>query len=140
MTQDYAGDRSPEESWKILSEDPGAVLLDVRTEPEWAYVGLPDLSPLEKRCQLVCWQHFPAMAVNPRFVEEVRERGINEDQKVLVICRSGVRSRFAAQVLTQAGFKTCYNVATGFEGDHDTAGHRGTVGGWKVAGLPWRQG
>lgn len=140
MTQDYAGDLSPEESWKVLEEDPSAVLVDVRTEPEWAFVGLPDLTPLQKRCQTVCWQNFPSMEVNPHFVEDVRERGIGEDQKVLLLCRSGVRSRLAAQALTEAGFKTCYNVAAGFEGNHDDFGHRGTVNGWKASGLPWKQG
>ena len=27
----------------------------------------------------------------------------------------------------------------GFEGDKDGTGHRGTLGGWKAAGLPWVQ-
>ena len=34
---------SPQESWRLLSEDAGAVLIDVRTQPEWAFVGLPEL-------------------------------------------------------------------------------------------------
>jgi rhodanese-related sulfurtransferase len=58
----------------------------------------------------------------------------------MFLCRSGVRSRDAAIAMTAAGFKACYNVASGFEGDKDAAGHRGTVSGWKVDGLPWMQG
>ena len=42
--------------------------------------------------------------------------------------------------MTDAGFANCYNVLEGFEGDKDADGHRGTIGGWKVAGLPWIQG
>ena len=45
----------------------------------------------------------------------------------------------AAMALTAAGFAKCYNLAEGFEGDHDAQGHRGKVGGWKHAGLPWVQ-
>ena len=41
--------------------------------------------------------------------------------------------------MTQAGFKACYNVAGGFEGDLDENGHRGRKNGWKAGGLPWRQ-
>ncbi len=59
---------------------------------------------------------------------------------MLLLCRSGARSRAAAIALTDAGFGPCYNVAEGFEGDRDHARHRGSVGGWKVAGLPWQQG
>jgi rhodanese-related sulfurtransferase len=42
--------------------------------------------------------------------------------------------------MTQAGFKTCYNVAGGFEGPPDPDRHRGKVDGWKAVGLPWIQG
>jgi len=59
---------------------------------------------------------------------------------VLFLCRSGARSRAAAMAATAAGYARAYNVAEGFEGDLDAEGHRGRVNGWKVAGLPWRQG
>ena len=38
--------------------------------------------------------------------------------------------------MTEQGFGPCYNVAGGFEGPPDGDRHRGTVGGWKAAGLP----
>ena len=59
---------------------------------------------------------------------------------VLVLCRSGARSRAAAIALTQAGFQQAINIADGFEGDRDGEGHRGNHNGWKAADLPWRQG
>ncbi len=138
--QDYAGDITSKEAWKILSDDPDAVLIDVRTQPEWEYVGLPDLSPLGKEVVRVSWAVYPDMIPNPTFVQEVQERGLRRDATVLVICRSGSRSRHAALALTAAGFRRCYNVADGFEGPSDERGRRGTVAGWKVADLPWRQG
>ena len=135
----YAGDLSPQESWRLLSEDAGAVLIDVRTQPEWAFVGLPELGSLGKNVLPLSWQVFPAMTVNPDFVAGLRAAGLTEDRPLLFLCRSGVRSAHAAMAATTAGFSQAFNVTEGFEGEVDGAGHRGTVDGWKVAGLPWRQ-
>lgn len=138
--QSYAGDLNPQEAWDLLEKDPNACLIDVRTTPEWQYVGLPMLDDLQKPTLCVSWLDYPANDVNPGFVEQVKQSGVRPDQTVLLICRSGARSRSAAIALTEAGFGRCINVAEGFEGDKDAAGHRGTVGGWKQAGLPWNQG
>ena len=140
MQDGYAGDLRPAEAWELLKENPKAVLVDVRTLPEWNFVGLPRLDSLSKETICVSWQSFPDMGMNAAFVEEVAARGVDKDQPVLLICRSGARSRSAAMALTAAGFGPCYNVAEGFEGDRDGDLHRGSVGGWKVAGLPWAQG
>lgn len=136
----YAGDIPPREAWRILEHDERAVLVDVRTPAEWSYVGVPDLSPLSKRPVFVPWALYPAMQINPNFTAAVAAAGVEPDQTVLFLCRSGVRSRSAAIALTASGFPTCYNIAKGFEGDPDGRRHRGTVSGWKVDGLPWVQG
>ena len=135
----YAGDLGAAETWTLLEKDPDAVLVDVRTRAEWAYVGLPDLRALGRDVVRVEWESFPHHAPNPAFVDDLRRAGVRPDVPVAFICRSGVRSRSAAQVATAAGWTTSYNVAGGFEGPPDAAGHRGTVDGWKAAGLPWRQ-
>ena len=135
----YAGDVDPLGTWKALSEDPGAVLVDVRTDAEWSFVGLPDLSGLGKQTALVAWQSYPDMRLNDGFVEQVRAAGVTEEQSVYLICRSGQRSRHAAIALTAAGFARCHNVAEGFEGPMDEEAHRGRLAGWKARGLPWRQ-
>jgi rhodanese-related sulfurtransferase len=131
----YKGDLSPRQAFEKLEADPEAVLLDVRTVPEWVYVGFPAVDRLLR----VSWQNFPAMEPNPRFVEMVREAGVSRNATVLCLCRSGQRSAQAAQALAAAGFESCYNIDEGFEGDRDAESHRATVGGWKVAGLPWVQ-
>ena len=136
----YAGDVTSKEAWEVLSRDPEAVLVDVRTDAEWAYVGLPDLSQLSKSPILLPWQTFPDMQVNPNFAEEFVAKGVRPEQTVLLICRSGQRSRHAAMALSAVGYGQCFNVSDGFEGGHDAARHRGTTEGWKVAGLPWTQG
>lgn len=139
-TGPYAGDITPAEAWQILEEDRRAVLVDVRTPAEWTYVGIPDLRSLGKQPVMVPWAMYPAMEINPDFAAQVSAAGVAPDVPVMFICRSGVRSRSAAIAMTAQGYATCYNVATGFEGDPDDSRHRGTISGWKVDGLPWVQG
>ena len=135
----YAGDIPPETAWEMLSTEPQAVLIDVRTDAEWAYVGRPDLRALGKTPLLIPWKLFPDMARNERFTEQVAAAGVGPADTVLLLCRSGQRSAAAAAALTAAGFGRCYNVAEGFEGDKNAEGHRSRLGGWKLRGLPWIQ-
>ena len=139
MADEYAGDIPPKQAWDILASDARAVLIDVRTDAEWLYVGLPDLASVGKEPVKIAWQVFPAMKVNPKFVDEVSAAAPDKDAPLLFLCRSGVRSKSAAIALTAVGYTRAYNVAEGFEGDKDAHAHRATVGGWKVAGLPWKQ-
>jgi rhodanese-related sulfurtransferase len=135
----YAGNVDPSEAYAALQADPDAVLVDVRTSAEWSYVGLPDLSTIGKHVIPLEWQRFPDGALNGGFVEQLRETGVGEGAPIYFLCRSGVRSAAAAEAAAAAGLGPAYNVSDGFEGPLDHAGHR-TVAGWKVAGLPWRQG
>ncbi|MEL0106899.1 MAG: rhodanese-like domain-containing protein [Rhodospirillaceae bacterium] len=137
--QDYAGDILPKEAWQMLSEDLDTVLVDVRTPEEWQFVGVPDLHSIDKDAILVAWRQFGAEGPDPEFESKVRAHGIPEDKLVLFLCRSGQRSKAAAVAMTAAGFKKCYNVATGFEGDLDDSHHRNAKNGWRVDGLPWKQ-
>jgi len=136
---EYAGDVLPEQAWKMLRENPGAVLVDVRTKPEWAFVGVPDLGSLDRAPALISWQIFPQMDRNPEFEREVAALGAAPDTPLFFLCRSGARSRAAAIAMTAAGYKACYNIAYGFEGDPDQRCHRGQLNGWKASDLPWVQ-
>ncbi|MDJ0949525.1 MAG: rhodanese-like domain-containing protein [Alphaproteobacteria bacterium] len=135
----YAGDVTPQEAWKILSEDPDAVLIDCRTQPEWGFVGVPDLSGLGKEVLFVPWQIYPAMQGNPAFADQIASAGVGKDAKLLFLCRSGMRSKAAAIAMTEIGYAAAYNVSEGFEGGLDQRRHRGVAEGWKAAGLPWVQ-
>ena len=137
--ESYAGDLTVRESWEKLARDPNSVLVDVRSQAEWSYVGVPDLSSLGKKVALVSWQTFPGMKPNSDFGAQLSAAGVSPDQTVLFLCRSGVRSKSAAIAMTSAGYARCHNVAGGFEGPHDSRRHRGVVDGWKAAGLPWVQ-
>jgi rhodanese-related sulfurtransferase len=132
-----------EETWQILAARLRSHLIDVRTRAEWAYVGIPDLGPLGKRAVLVEWQTFPDQTVDRRFAErlasELGALGVQPDDDLFFICRSGSRSLAAAKAMAAAGYRACYNVAGGFEGPLDDERHRRFAVGWKAAGLPWLQ-
>ena len=84
----YAGDVTPAEAWQALIDDPRAVLVDVRTRPEWIYVGLPDLRAADKEVVQLEWQTFPTGAVNPDFIAELEAAGIERDQTVYFLVRT----------------------------------------------------
>ena len=136
----YAGDVTPKEAWEMLAQDPKAALIDVRTDAEWGFVGIPDVAGLGKEVVLVPWKTFPAMGQNPDFVGQVAASGVDRSSTLFFICRSGQRSRHAAIAMTAEGYGPCYNVSDGFEGPHNGVRQRGRVAGWKVDGLPWIQG
>jgi rhodanese-related sulfurtransferase len=129
----------PAQAWEALKSDPQAQLVDVRTDPEWTFVGIPDLAEAGKQPLLIAWQVYPSMQVNARFADHLKQAGLTPDHRLYFICRTGGRSVAAARAAQQAGFPHTYNVAEGFEGPPDEAGHRGTVTGWKADGLPWHQ-
>ncbi len=134
----YAGDVTPAQAWELLENDANTVLVDCRTTAEWNFVGVPDLEIIEKRALFVEWTTFPSGVPNPAFVDQLREAGISDDNRVLFICRSGHRSIGAAEAATAAGITQSYNVLDGFEGGLDENDHRGHVG-WRALNLPWRQ-
>lgn len=137
-------DVSVEEAWARLTSETDTILIDVRTRAEWSFVGLPDLSNLGKQVVRLEWQSFPEGQIDPAFSERLSEflssAGVGKDAELLFICRSGGRSRMAAEIMAAQGYARCRNVADGFEGPLDSDGHRGTQAGWKAAGLPWVQG
>ncbi len=132
-------DISPQDTWAALAADKDAVLIDVRTDAEWNFVGLPALGELGKEVVLIPWQIYPSMQVNGAFADHLRQADLTPAHKLYFICRSGARSQSAGQAAQAAGFPHAFNVADGFEGPVDGAGHRGAAAGWKASGLPWRQ-
>ncbi|MDO8608532.1 MAG: rhodanese-like domain-containing protein [Phaeospirillum sp.] len=136
----YAGEVTPTQAWLRLSQESNAKLVDVRTQAEWSFVGVPDLSSLDKQVLLVSWQVFPTMTRNDAFSSQLETHGIRKDDVLLLLCRSGVRSKAAAEHLTALGYQACWNITDGFEGPHDASKHRGGQAGWKASDLPWAQG
>jgi rhodanese-related sulfurtransferase len=132
MNLPYEGALLPSEAYQLTQQAPAAKLVDVRTRAEWEWVGvIPAAVQIE-------WQTYPGGAPNPNFLSELKQQ-VDKESLVMFLCRSGARSHQAAIAATQAGYLDCYNILQGFEGDKDAQGHRNSVGGWRAAGLPWRQ-
>ena len=130
---------APTQTWEALQSDENAQLVDVRTDAEWNFVGVPDLRATGKETVLIPWQMYPTMQRNGNFETNLTHAGLTPDHTLYFICRSGTRSMAAAQAALAAGFPRVFNVADGFEGPPDVRGHRGSTSGWKAEGLPWRQ-
>jgi rhodanese-related sulfurtransferase len=139
----YAGDILAVDAYTLLKGDSTSVLIDVRTQAEWTYVGIPDLQGLDKTPLLLEWQSYPSMAVDGDFAGRLetllRSEGVEHGASLVFLCRSGARSRQAATAMTAAGWSPCFNVSDGFEGALDDSRRRGVVTGWKAGGLPWTQ-
>jgi rhodanese-related sulfurtransferase len=128
---DYAGAVTPQEAW-ALKQAGAADIVDVRTQVEYEYVGrVPDTVLIE-------WRKLGERAPDPHFIDALAAR-FPTQRPLLFLCRSAQRSHHAAKLATEHGFRRSYNVLEGFEGDLDKEGHRGTLGGWRKAGLPWQQ-
>jgi sulfur dioxygenase len=127
----YAGDVAPDLAYAWWRQG-DAVLVDVRSDAEREWVGfIPDAAR-------VAWKQWPGMALNPAF-DDALKAAVPPGKKALLLCRSGVRSIAAAKRATELGIEA-YNILEGFEGDPDEHGQRGRRGGWRMRGLPWRQG
>ncbi|MFH0341537.1 MAG: rhodanese-like domain-containing protein [Chromatiales bacterium] len=135
----------------VQQEGEKLLFIDVRTQPELMFVGMPTVVDANIPSLLLDYPYaFDEnksafnMEPNPDFVRAVERRlqqkRLSKDAKVLVLCRSGDRSAKAADLLTGAGFTQVYSITDGFEGDKAEAGPdkgKRVVNGWKVSGLPW---
>ena len=127
----YAGDVTPELAYRWWQSGE-AVLVDIRTDAERDWVGfIPGAVNIE-------WKHWPGMQVRADFEEQLRAK-VPAGSRVVMLCRSGIRSIASSRRATELGYEA-YNILEGFQGDPDEHGHRDTRGGWRVRGLPWRQG
>lgn len=141
MTHPALKSLSPQAAFDLLQHNPRAVLIDVRSSMEYLFVGHPT------GAIHVAWIDEPEWAVNPHFVTEVRKvllgGAVYEAEApcapVILICRSGKRSKAAGRALLEAGLQEVYHVDEGFEGELDEDHHRSTKGGWRFHDLPWAQ-
>lgn len=131
---------SPQEAWQLCQNNSQALLIDVRSTMEYLFVGHA------VGAVHIPWIDEPDWVINPNFVVDIRKLllgGMSADAgngvPIILICRSGKRSKEAAMKLLEAEFTKVYNVDEGFEGELDEKHHRSTVGGWRHHNLPWEQ-
>ncbi len=128
----YAGYVTPQEAQRLMQLG-AAKIVDLRTAFEREYVGhVPGTLHVE-------WLPLGSTEPNPGFIDALRAVADEKDTLVF-LCRSGKRSDAAATAAAAAGFDCVLNVIGGFEGDLDEHGQRGKLGGWRKAGMPWKQG
>ena len=131
---------SPPDAWAMMQADPGVTLIDVHSDMEFLMIGHP------KGAVNVSWIDAPDWTVDKAFVANVRKallgrvaRRDRASPPLLLICRSGNRSRDAGELLAQEGLTEIYIVEGGFEGPLDEKHHRNAIAGWRFEGLPWEQ-
>lgn len=140
LKHDKLNHLTPQDAFDMLQHLPSALLIDIRSNMEFLFVGHP------AGALHVPWIDEPDWDVNPNFVKEVRQLmlgGVCDQGEstppIILICRSGKRSVDAGNVLLDAGFHNVCHIDEGFEGDRDSEHHRSTIGGWRFRGLPWQQ-
>jgi rhodanese-related sulfurtransferase len=135
----YSGDVTPADAWNALSQSPNAQLVDVRTQAEWAFAGVPSLDSLGKTVKTISWKFYPKFDLNPNFIEQLEAAVPDKSTTLYFLCKTGGRSTDAAIAAAAAGYAQCYNIEGGFEGDINPNHQRGQVNGWKASRLPWQQ-
>lgn len=123
---------TPKQAHEFLQTNPSAVLIDVRSEMEYMFVGHP------KDAILVSWVDGPDWDINPHFVAQVK-KAASLNRPVVLVCRSGQRSVDAGLALEKTGLDNVYNILHGFEGELNQEHQRNLINGWRFDGLPWQQ-
>ena len=111
-----------------LMAESNSVLLDVRTKEEWETIGKPEGEKIGLKTYFLSIQFGNKRIFNENFIQEFKNLAINKDKNILILCRSGARSQFAAELLNKENY-TCINVSDGFEGNQENVG-------WKKCDLP----
>jgi rhodanese-related sulfurtransferase len=141
MIQKELHEISPKSALQMLHDDPRAILVDIRSSMEFLFVGHP------VGAVHLPWIDEPDWEINPHFVAEVRKLMLGGTvcdteegcAPIILICRSGKRSKEAGKVLLAAGLSNIFHIDEGFEGELNDVHQRSAVGGWRFRELPWEQ-
>jgi rhodanese-related sulfurtransferase len=140
-------------AWSLLRDFGRRVLfVDIRSRPEVLLAGQPqgiqahvpfmqpdpnwEIDPHSGRARMA---FDPAFL--PRLDAKLTAAGLRHGDPVMLICRSGERSRLAAELMREHGYLQVFVVRDGFEGrlvDDEANGVPHREGGWRQAGLPWK--
>jgi rhodanese-related sulfurtransferase len=121
---------TPEEAHAMLAE--GAIYVDVRSEVEFQQGHPPGALNLP-----IAHLGPGGMTTNPEFLG-VFQRAFGKNEKLVVGCKAGGRSRRAAEMLVNAGYTDVSDMAAGWEGSRDAFGR--PLPGWSRRNLPAENG
>ena len=136
------------EAYKFKKQNAKVLFLDVRTQAEVNFLGMPDIAdaniPIKPLSSVLTddgkkYQRWDNLEFVDAVTDMVKRKGLNKDSALFIMCRNGKGSAIATNRLANAGFTNVYSVIDGYEGDFDKNGKH-TVNGWKNAGLPWSYG
>ena len=138
-------DITSSEAFLMLKQDSESKLVDVRTEKEINSVGFPDLESIGKNVSFIEWNQSFFSNSSKNFIDNFREKfGTDTTGNFLFICKSGIRSNFAALTVEEScnsgnDVERFYNISDGFEGNSVSQDVYNNKSGWKFIGLPWKK-
>ena len=106
------------DAFDFLSKKVDSHLIDTRSDLEWKTTGIPDLSSINKKTNLINW----GPVLNQTFFEQYKKfllNSFNQKDSLFFICRSGSRSLMAAKFAIELGFKNSFNIYEGFHNEND---------------------
>jgi len=107
----YKNDISSKMAFSMQQE--GALLIDVRTKPEFNHLRSKGSINIP-----IFYAKNGQRVFNRNFLNEIYEvSNKNINRKIILICRSGSRTKLASNLLAEQGFSNVYNVTQGFQYD-----------------------
>ena len=106
------------DAFDYLSKEVNSYLIDTRSDLEWKTTGIPDLSSINKKTNLINW----GPVLDQSFFEQYKNfllTRFNHKDSLFFICRSGSRSLMAAQFAIKFGFEKSFNIYDGFYNEND---------------------
>ena len=106
------------DAFDFLSKKVDSHLIDTRSDLEWKTTGIPDLSSINKKTNLINW----GPVLDQIFFEQYKKfllTSFNQKDSLFFICRSGSRSLMAAKFAIELGFKNSFNIYEGFHNEND---------------------
>jgi rhodanese-related sulfurtransferase len=121
---------TPEEAQRLMQD--GWLYVDVRSEPEFEHGHPPGALNVP-----LLHAGPGGMQPNPEFLQ-IMQSAFAREERLLLGCRSGGRSRRAAEMLQQLGYTQLADLVTGWEGTRDDFGR--PIPGWGPRGFPAESG
>lgn len=119
---------TPITAWLELCKNKDAALIDVRDFEEHLNYGIAKLDSIGKSIIKI-----PIANINDFSAQLIKT--IQKHLHIFFICKSGIRSKYAASIAKDLGYKVALNIEGGMENRYL---QNETIIGWKKFNLPWK--